>query len=126
MSDDLQRRVKQLERMVATLMRELEGVRNQRQPATGLIQPVLAIPGSNIAPKSENLEDSSAFDVAYGAAALWDISPMDGSNVGLMKAAGVTIKIGNPWDAAVTAGNLTLCVPYKQHYLVAAEQCDPE
>lgn len=123
MSDDLQRRVKQLEMMVASLMRQLEGQRNQRQPATGLIQPVLAIPGSDIPAKAE---DGSEFDVTFGSAVMYDISPINGSNIGRMKSAGRSVKIGNPYDSAITAGSLTICVPYKQNYLPVAEQCDVE
>lgn len=126
MNSDSARRIQQLERMVGQLMGEVERLRNQRQSASGLVQPVIAIIGSTIAGKSEILDGMGAgtgtYDVTYGSATIYDLGPPDGMNVGLLQTTGRTALIANPWDADIEAGTV-LGWPHKNHYLVGAEEC---
>lgn len=125
MNSDATRRIQQLERMVGQLMAEVERLRNQRQSASGLVQPVLAVISETIEGKTEILDEGSGtgtYNVNYGSATIYDLGPPDDTDVGLLQSTGKTALIANPWNDDVPAGTI-LGTPYKNYYLVGTEEC---
>lgn len=128
MNSDAMRRIQQLERLVAKLAGEMQLLRNQRQPAVGLIQPVLVYTTVAIAGRVASGDD---YTITYKEAELWDISKLNVSDQATMTevigtgygAVAKTIKLGNPWEAEVPAEEFVLAIPYKTNFLVAAEEC---
>lgn len=125
---DGDQRLRQLERTVAELKRQLDFVRNQRRPATGLVSSQLCKTTGAIAGRTV---DGAGFDISYGECELWDISQVDATDAANMELVedgssnARTILVGNPWEADIATDTFLWVIPYKVHFIAIAEECPP-
>lgn len=124
MASDAMQRIKQLERSVNTLARDLALLRNQRSSAVGAIEPVIVRLTANLAARAVS---GSNYTITYASAQLWDISRITGSTAtmklvedGSDPTEKRTVKVGNLWDHVIQNGDFVFAVPYKSNYLVCA------
>ena len=128
MPSDAMQRIKQLERMVATLSGQVELMRTRKQSSIGAIEPVMVKTIGAIAGKTI---DGSGFDVTYADAELWDISRVTTGSADLVGVVDGSdpvnkrvVKLGNPWVAEAPAETFMLAVPYKGNYIIASVECE--
>ena len=128
MPSDAMQRIKQLERMVATLSGQVELMRTRSRSSIGSIEPVMV---KTIGAIAGVVASGSGFTVTYADAELWDISRVTSSSANMLGVVDGSdpvvkrvVKLGNPWVAEAPATTFMLAVPYKGNYIITAVECE--